>query len=136
MKDNFEKISQEYIRKYEDLESKYETLMLSNNDLLERNKKLELMAKFEGRFTSAKEGIQLDNLMITETGANEEKSRKENEDSGNYAGFMKVSMKPLKVAGAKRPVVMNFNQNKDLLLRDINKISTDILQGKEQYSKV
>lgn len=136
MKENFEKLSKEYMRKYEDLEQKYEHVLLTNNDLMERNKKLELLAKYEGKFTSSNHGINLDGIMMTE-GHNDEVLEKK-EDAGEYKGYMKVNLKPTRILStvSRKPGV-NFNPvNNDILIRDINTISNNILQKKEQYSKV
>jgi hypothetical protein len=140
MKDHCEKISQDYMKKFEDLEIKYDQVSAQNNELQEKNKKLELMARYEGRFGDSNNGIKLDGILMTDANAEQEENQgNQNKDSENYAGFMKINMRATKIIQPinKRPVAMNLNTvNKDLLIRDINMISSDILQKKEQYSKV
>ncbi len=138
MKENCEKISQDYMKKYEELEQKFELIAQHNNDLSEKNKKLELMARYDSRFGSTNNGIRLDGLMMTEQNLNDEKTNKESDASEKYAGFMKVNLNPTKRGvSLKKPVSMNLNaMSKDFMIRDINMISLDILHKKEQYSKV
>lgn len=140
-KDNFEKLSQNYIKKYEDLEVRYEQILLHNNELLEWNKKLELQAKYDGRMNSSNNGINLDGLMMSESNQNEEKVEKKAEDANEYKGYLKVSVNPTKLSNnnqSSRPGLSRaYNpSNKDVLFRDINMISSNILQKREQYSKV
>jgi hypothetical protein len=137
MKDQFEKISQDYMKKYEDLEIKFDQISTQNNELQEKNKKLELMARYDGRFADSNNGIKLDGILMTDTNADQDEDLTKNEE--NYAGFMKINMRATKIIQPinKRPVAMNLNTvNKDLLIRDINMISSNILQKKELYSKV
>jgi hypothetical protein len=143
MKENLEKISQDYLKKNEILEQKYEHILFQNNDLLEKVKKLELFTKYQTKFSSTNQGIKLDNIMLM-TESNE--SLEKDDASGDYGGYMKVNLKPTKLANSsKRPLSMsmNFNHNhavnKDVLIRDIrdiNQLSSNILQKKELYSKV
>ena len=126
------------MKKFEDLELKYDQIITQNNELQEKNKKLELMARYEGRFGSTDNGIKLDGIQMTDISNTDDQS-KENDDTENYAGFMKINVRPTKIIQPlnKRPVNMNLaTVNKEILIRDINMISSDILQKKEQYSKV
>ena len=127
------------MRKFEELEIKYEQVSLQNNELHEKNKKLELLARYDGRFADSNNGIKLDGILMTDTNADQEEDINQNKDAENYAGFMKINMRATKIIQPvnKRPVAMNLNTvNKDLLIRDINMISSNILQKKELYSKV
>ena len=138
MKDHCEKISQDYMKKFEDLELKYDQIITQNNELQEKNKKLELMARYEGRFGSSDNGIKLDGIQMTDISNTDDQS-KENDDTENYAGFMKINVRPTKIIQPLNKRLVNMNLatvNKEILIRDINMISSDILQKKEQYSKV
>ena len=128
MKDNYEKLSQDYMKRNEDLEKKYEQLIIQNNELNQKIKKLEL-AHYDGIYTSYNNGLKLDAILMTDAG-NEEIIDKNEE----YKGFMRVNMNPPKAIqkGFKKPGPLGFTRiNNEILTRDINMITNNILQKKE-----
>jgi hypothetical protein len=137
-KENYEKISQDYIKKFEELEQKHESLNFQHNELIDKTRKLELLVRTDRNFGSPNTGIALDRIMMSENSGQDmfENLNADDKNFNQFAGYMKVNLKPTKIPAAnKKPIQMNLNMNKDYMIPDINVLSSDILQKKEQYLK-
>jgi hypothetical protein len=131
MKENYEKVSQDYLKRYEILEAKNEQLSMQNVEYLERIKKLELFAKYNNSVsfestTHQAKGVSLDAVFRTESSVMEKYEKDDADAAEKYAGYMKVNLKPTKIHSTmiKRPanfskMNMNMNINEEVELSPI-----------------